>query len=182
MPNYAIFLDRDGTIIKDTGYIKNIKDVNFYPFTFEALKLAQKYFKLFIITNQSGISKGLITEEDVIKINDYILTTLKNEGITIEKIYYCPHSKEESCQCRKPSPYFVNMAIREYNLDISNSYVIGDHPSDIQLAKNAGINGIYVLTGHGRKHLSELDWDTVKKANLKKAIEYILNLRGSFYE
>jgi len=74
------------------------------------------------------------------------------------------------------------MAIREYNLDISNSYVIGDHPSDIQLAKNAGIKGIYVLTGHGRKHLSELDRDTVKKANLKKAIEYILNLRRRFYE
>lgn len=84
----AIFLDRDGTIIKDSGYIKNIKKVKFYSFTFEALRLAQKYFKLFIITNQTGVSKGLMSIEDVVRVNDYILDILKQNDIFIQNIYF----------------------------------------------------------------------------------------------
>ncbi|MCX7794976.1 MAG: HAD family hydrolase [bacterium] len=171
----AIFLDRDGTIIKDDGFIKEIKQVKFYPYTFEALNLAQKYFKLFIITNQPGISKGYITFEEVTTVNNYILERLKKEGISIERIYLCPHSKEDDCPCRKPNPYFVDIASKEFNLNLNESYMIGDHPSDIQLAKNAGIYGIYILTGHGKRHYKEVEKNVIKKINLKKAIEYIIS-------
>lgn len=173
--NKAIFLDRDGTIIKDNGFIKKINQVRLYSYTIEALSLAQKYFKLFIITNQPGISKGYITLDEVTRVNNYILEILKEKGIMIEQVYLCPHSKEDRCSCRKPNTYFVDIASREYNLDLKNSFVIGDHPSDIQLAQNAGMQGIYVLTGHGRRHYKELGKDVTKKLNLKKAIKYIIS-------
>lgn len=173
--NKGIFLDRDGTIIRDKGFIKETKQVRFYPYTFKALSLAQKYFKLFIITNQPGISKGYLTLDETIKINEYILKILRERGIIIERIYCCPHSKEDNCSCRKPKTYFVDLASKEYSLDLKNSYVIGDHPSDIQLAQNAGMQGIYVLTGHGKRHYNDVEYNITKKINLKKAIEYIIS-------
>ncbi len=170
----AIFLDRDGTIIKDKGYIKKISEVDFYPSCFESLYEAQKYFKLFIVSNQEGISRGKITLEEVTEVNNYILYVLQKNKIKIEKIYFCPHTKEENCICRKPKTYFLDLVKEEFSIDLHKSFVIGDHPSDIQLANNSNATGIYVLTGHGRRHIKELEKKIIIKLNLKKAIEYIL--------
>ncbi|MEW6468658.1 MAG: HAD family hydrolase [Bacteroidota bacterium] len=152
----AIFLDRDGTIIKDRGYIDRSEKVLFYDFTFECLRQLQKSFLLFIVTNQSGISKGLIRKKGVDEVHSYILQRMRCNGVRIADIYCCPHRNEDNCACKKPKTYFIDKAVRSYGVDVSASYVIGDHPSDAELAVNANANGIYVLTGHGRRHYGEL--------------------------
>ncbi|MFC2145181.1 D-glycero-alpha-D-manno-heptose-1,7-bisphosphate 7-phosphatase [Actinomycetota bacterium] len=174
MNNKAVFLDRDGTIIKDNGYIGDLDDIEFYSFTLEALKLLQEEFLLFIVTNQSGIGKGLVRKKDVENLNDHILRYLSENGITIKELFYCPHKTEDRCKCKKPLPYFIDFAAEKYNIDKGKSYVIGDHPSDILFAKNAGATGIFVLTGHGRGHLKEIDEDTITSKNLYYAAKKIL--------
>lgn len=171
----AIFLDRDGTIIQDNGYIDNLLDVEFFPYTFEALRLLQNHFLLFIITNQSGISKGFISESKVQAVNRYIAQTLEINGIKISDTYYCPHKKEDKCNCMKPSPYFLNKAAQLYNLDLYHSFIIGDHPTDVECGVNAGVTPIYLLSGHGAKHKDELKIKTTIVNNLFSASEYIIS-------
>lgn len=171
----AIFLDRDGTIIEDLGYIKNPSDVVFYQTSFKALSILQKHFLLFIITNQSGISKGLITDKEVKKVNEYLLESLKARGITIYDIFLCPHTSEENCTCKKPNPYLINKASELYNVDLKCSYIIGDHPSDIECGINAGVEPIYLLSGHGRKHLREITGNVKICENILTAANYIIN-------
>jgi histidinol-phosphate phosphatase family protein len=152
----AIFLDRDGTIINDFGYLKNPQEVEFFPETFTSLLRLQERFLLFIITNQSGISKGITTANEVRLVNDYLVETLKSKGIIIKQVFCCPHSSEDNCTCKKPKPYFIHQAAELYAIDLENSYIIGDHPSDVECGLNAGIKSIYLLTGHGEKHKNEL--------------------------
>jgi D,D-heptose 1,7-bisphosphate phosphatase len=172
----AIFLDRDGTIIEDNGYINNLLDVEFYPYTFNALQKLQEYFLLFIITNQSGISKGLITENEVKEVNQHIVSALKKREITIFDLFYCPHKTEENCECKKPKPYFIHQAARFYNIDLTQSFIIGDHPSDIQCGINAGVTPIYLLSGHGCHHQDELEADIKICNDLSEASKYILSV------
>jgi D-glycero-D-manno-heptose 1,7-bisphosphate phosphatase len=170
----GIFLDRDGTLILDNGYIGNTNNVEFFPFTFEALNLLQKYFSLFIITNQSGISKGIISESDVVKVNNYITETLNTKGITISDTFYCPHKRDDNCNCMKPKPYFINKAAQLYNIDLAKSFIIGDHPSDIECGINAGVSPIYLLSGHGKKHKDELTFNPKIFNNILDASKYII--------
>ncbi len=128
----AIFLDRDGTIVEDKGYIDNTLNVEFFPYTFKSFAILQNHFLLFIITNQSGISKGLISEIEVQKVNTYITETLKENGIIIFDTFCCPHKKEDNCNCRKPKPYFLLKASELYTIDLTKSFIIGDHPTDIE--------------------------------------------------
>jgi D-glycero-D-manno-heptose 1,7-bisphosphate phosphatase len=171
----AIFLDRDGTVIEENGYIDNALNVEFFPYTFKSLELLQKHFLIFIITNQSGISKRLISETDVQEVNRYITETLKTNGITIIDTFYCPHKNEDNCICMKPKPYFINKAAQLYNVDLSESFIIGDHPSDIECGINAGVTPIYLLSGHGRKHLDELTFNSKICNNLLDASKYIIS-------
>lgn len=164
----AVFLDRDGTIIKDKGYIGDIKDVEFYPYTFDCLQRLQKEFLLFIVTNQSGVAKGLISGDDVARIHEYILQRMRENEITLQEIYSCPHSNEDNCACKKPQTFFVDDAKAKYSLDIQNSYVVGDHPSDVRLAINSKSNGIYLLTGHGRRHYSELEAGVKRQIKIRR--------------
>lgn len=170
----AVFLDRDGTLIDDLGYIKLLSEVCFYPFTFEALSLLQQHFLLFIITNQSGIAKGITTEKEVSNINKYIVKTLKEQDIVIYDVFSCPHKTEDNCGCKKPNTYFIDKAHQLYNIDLSRSFIIGDHPSDVQCGLNAGITPIYLLTGHGKKHQDEINKETVICSNLFEASKYVI--------
>lgn len=175
----AIFLDRDGTIIKDNGHIGDIKQVEFYPYTFECLRNLQDKYSLFIITNQPGIAKGIIKKQQVENVNSYIYEILIAEGIKINEIYYCPHQQNDNCKCRKPKTYFLIKAQKKYSLNLKKSFVIGDHPSDVQLAINSGATGIYILKGHGKKHYSELSQLSTKiivKQNLKSATKFITDI------
>ena len=170
----AIFLDRDGTIIEDRGHLSGCDEVNFFPFTVEALTLLQEHFLLFIVTNQSGISLGRVSREEVDRVNDHVLKHLKNHGIAIQQLYCCSHKRDDHCECIKPKPYFINEAMRAYNLDIAQSFSIGDHPHDVDFCKNAGGNGLYVLTGHGTKHFATVGSDTQCFENLLDAARWVL--------
>lgn len=171
----AIFLDRDGTIIDDAGYINHPCNVAFYPYSFEALRMLQEHFLLFIVTNQSGIGKGLLTQNEVDKVNNYLTDVLKKVNITIYDLFCCPHSNEDRCSCKKPSPYFLHRAAELYNLDLSRSFMIGDHPSDVFCGINAGVSPLYLLSGHGNKHRNELNTDVTIKENLMDATKYIIS-------
>ncbi len=170
----AVFLDRDGLLIEDRGFIGDISEVFFYDFTFESLKKLQNHFELFIVTNQSGIGKGVTTAEQVKAVNDYVLRVLSDNGIIIRELFVCPHDFGENCVCRKPSPYFAYIARDKYGIDLSASYMIGDHKSDAEFARNFGGCGIYVLTGHGESHRDEITEYPVKPS-LKEAVELILS-------
>ena len=162
MPNYAIFLDRDGTINEDPGYLGELNKVYLLPGAGEGLSiLRNKYdFKLIVISNQSGIARGILTHDMVQNINSKINKLLQQFNVRIDDFYYCPFhpefSSNEECQCRKPSPELVNKAADEHNIDLSKSYFIGDMVTDIECGKNAGLKTILVETGNGKKALETL--------------------------
>ena len=170
----AIFFDRDGTQIDDKGYLTQISQVEFYPETFLALELLKDKFDFFIITNQSGIGKGICTPEEVDAVNQFVVDELAKKGFIIRELYSCPHKTEDNCQCKKPSPWFIEQAIAKYNIDTQNSWIIGDHASDLDCGKNAGIRSVYVLTGHGEKHLPEIDAEYPVCKNILEAVRFIL--------
>lgn len=144
----AIFFDRDGVINSDIGhyYIFRIEDFIINEGIIPSLiKLSENGYKLFIVTNQGGIAKGIYTESDVNKVHKYLINSLEKNNITIEEIYFCPHHESISpCECRKPKPYFINKAIKDYDIDPEQSYLIGDSLRDIQAAEAAGIKGIKI--------------------------------------
>ncbi|MCT4603748.1 MAG: HAD family hydrolase [Marinifilum sp.] len=144
----AIFLDRDGVINSDVGhyYIYRVEDFVINEGIIPSLKkFSEAGYKLFVVTNQGGIAKGIYSENDVNKVHEHLLSILEKENIYIEKIYFCPHHDSvTACECRKPSPYFIKKAIKDYNLDSNKSYMIGDSLRDKQSAEAAGIKGIKV--------------------------------------
>lgn len=173
----AIFLDRDGTIIEDRGHLRNHSGVVFFPDTFKALQQLHRHFLLFIVTNQPGVAEGVITRDDVDCVNAHIRAAIADHGVEIRDLYVCPHRRSEQCACIKPKPYFLKRAAERYGVDLSVSFTVGDHPHDVQLARNAGARGIYVLTGHGPKHLNELPQDTEIVSGIGQAAETILSGR-----
>lgn len=174
----AIFLDRDGTLIEDRGYLRHPSEVVFYQDTIDSLRRLKDRYLLFIVTNQSGIGLGILKHEDVERINQFVVDTLAREGVTISAVYYCPHIRDQGCECIKPTPYFVLKAAREFDLDLPRSFSIGDHSHDVELAKNVGAQGIFLLTGHGQKHLHELPPGVLVAENMEEAIDIVLNRDG----
>jgi D-glycero-D-manno-heptose 1,7-bisphosphate phosphatase len=169
----AIFLDRDGTIIDDVGFIQETAQVVFYPYTFDALRMLQKSFMLFIVTNQSGVGLGTIPRDVADRINDFVVQSLQTEGVTITRLYCCSHKRDDHCSCIKPKPFFLEQAVKDYNVDLAHSFTIGDHPHDVEFGNNNGATGLYVMTGHGRKHYSDLPEGTVCFDTLLKAAQWI---------
>ena len=140
----ALFLDRDGIINIDYGHVHKIEDFKFTNFIFDICKKYQKEgYILVVITNQAGIGKGLYQEEDAIKLNEYMVNEFKKNGITIEKVYYCPHKPEDNCNCRKPKPGMFLQAIKDLNIDSKESIAIGDKISDLEAAHNAGVSTLF---------------------------------------
>lgn len=158
----AIILDRDGTLIEDKDYAYKIEDFELLPGVIEGLKILQKNFLLFIVTNQSGIGRGYYTDREFHKFNDHLIGILKENKIRIERTFYCPHVKEDNCECKKPKIKYIREIIDGWNVDINNSWVIGDHPSDILFGINAGSKTVYLISGHGKKHLHELEVEGIK--------------------
>jgi histidinol-phosphate phosphatase family protein len=170
----AIFLDRDGTIIEDRGHLGKLESVELFPFAVPALRMLQKHYLLFIVTNQSGVALGRVSMEEVTRVNQHVMAQLQSQGVRIQQLYCCSHKKDDKCECIKPNPYFIHQAHRTYGIDITRSYTIGDHPHDVAFGQNAGANGIYVLTGHGRKHFEQLEPATRCFENLLEAATWIL--------
>lgn len=139
----AIFLDRDGTVIVDKNYLKDPSQLEWIPKVKEGLLLLKKKgYLLFLITNQSGIGRGIFTEDDLIKVHSSLNTMMCNEGIgAFTQIAYCPHLPEDNCICRKPSPSMIKRMIKDYKVDIDSSWMLGDKDIDAICGKNAGIKG-----------------------------------------
>jgi histidinol-phosphate phosphatase family protein len=171
----AIFLDRDGTIIQDTGCIGGIDDVVFFSFSFDALRELQKRYLLFIVTNQSCVGLKKVTHEAATRVNDFVLSMLAQNGIAIQQLYCCAHTRDNNCECIKPKPYFLHKAREEFGVDLGASFTVGDHPHDVLFGENAGATGLYVLTGHGEKHKPEVAIGTKCFSNLHAAALWILN-------
>ncbi|MCE2400622.1 D-glycero-beta-D-manno-heptose 1,7-bisphosphate 7-phosphatase [Candidatus Poribacteria bacterium] len=150
----TIFLDRDGVINRnppDWGYVCNWTDFTFLPNALEAIRdITQRGFRIFVATNQAGIGRGIFTEQQLTDIHRKMLNEIEDAGGLIENIYYCPHHPDAGCECRKPKPGMLLRAVHEYDVDMSNSFFVGDSITDIQAARNAGASPILVLTGHGR--------------------------------
>lgn len=148
MSERAVFLDRDGTLMEDVHYCGDPAKVRIYPGVPEALRsLKRAGFRLFIVTNQSGIARGIITEAQYHAVQAELLRQL-GDGL-IDKSYFCPDGPEEPSVRRKPEPGMVQEAAREFDIDLSRSFFIGDKSSDIECGRRAGTCTIQVLTGYG---------------------------------
>ncbi len=150
-----ILLDRDGVINEDSvGYIKSTEEWEPIPGSLEAISLFnQKGYKVIVITNQSGIGRGLYDEEVMIQIHQKMEKMVEEKGGMIEKIYYCPHDPDLNCSCRKPQPGMFNAFSKEYNRPLSDLYYVGDKLADIQAAEAVGAKPILVKTGKGLETL-----------------------------
>jgi D-glycero-D-manno-heptose 1,7-bisphosphate phosphatase len=176
--NRAVMLDRDGVLVEDVMYPHKPEHYKMLPGVVEGLKKLSKEYIFVIITNQSGIGRGIYKEEDMHNFNGILLKVLKKENIEIKKIYYCPHSPEQECGCRKPSNKFIKEAEAAFAIDPKRSWVIGDKPIDVEMGMNAGAGTIYMLTGQGRKRLPELQEKKLKPGfiaeDMNEAADYIL--------
>lgn len=184
----AAFLDRDGTIIEDVGYLGDPEGIQFIPGAVGALQaLRRAGFGLVIVTNQAGVARGLISEADVRRVNDRLTFLLAEGGVRLDGIYFCPHHPEygppeyrRDCDCRKPKPGMIHQAVRDLGLDPGRSVVIGDHVSDTALAQAfPGMRGIMVRTGHGGEQWMKIQAGALPRpehvaADLRQAVEWFL--------
>lgn len=158
--NGAVFLDRDGVLIEENGYIASIEQIKFIENSHEAIKLINRLnLYCIIITNQPVVARGEANEDDINKIHDYIKKYYSNKDAYIDAIYYCPHHPDRGfkgenvrykmvCDCRKPNIGLITEAINHYNIDVTKSFMIGDTTTDIQTGINSGCKTILVKTGH----------------------------------
>lgn len=150
----AVFIDRDGTLIEEVNFLSRVEDLRFFPFTLEAVKLLKDNgFLVIVVTNQSGIGRSIYGEEDMHAIHDEIQSHVDNR---LDKFYFCPHRPDEGCRCRKPNLGMIEDARRDFGIDFSRSWIIGDKKLDVETGFNAGLGTVMVMTGYGKKHIGEL--------------------------
>jgi D-glycero-D-manno-heptose 1,7-bisphosphate phosphatase len=161
MSRRAVFLDRDGTVSDEVGFVNHIDRYRLLPRSAEAIRrLNQAGFLALLVTNQSGVARGIFDESLLEEIHATLNRWLADAGARLDGIYVCPHHPTEGlaawrreCDCRKPRPGLLTRAAAEHDLDLSASYMIGDTAADIETARNAGVSGILVLTGYGKGEL-----------------------------
>ncbi|OGZ24014.1 MAG: hypothetical protein A2896_01465 [Candidatus Nealsonbacteria bacterium RIFCSPLOWO2_01_FULL_43_32] len=169
----AVFLDRDGTInINEPEYPHKKEDFKFIPGVLPALrKLSKTDYKIIIVTNQLGVGRGYFTEKDLQEIHRYMLSQFKKSGIRIDRIYYCIHTERDNCSCRKPKTGMTESAAKDFGLNLSKSWIVGDSPKDIQMGREANLKTIFV----GKRFPDDLKFRphySVK--NLAEAVKVIL--------
>jgi D-glycero-D-manno-heptose 1,7-bisphosphate phosphatase len=182
-----VFIDRDGTLNEDIGYVSTPDELVLYPWAAEAVRrINDSRLLAIVITNQSGIARGMYTETTLDAIHSRMIRELARDGARIDAVYYCPHHPDVEdaryrieCECRKPRTGMLDRATREHQIDLTRSYVIGDKASDIKLAENAGARGALVLTGYGRETAAHPDlWPCapeITAENLLEAVKRILD-------
>ena len=168
----AVFLDRDGVINIEKDYLYKVEDFEFIDGVFEALRMFQKHgFKLFIITNQSGIGRDYYSKEDFLKLTSWMIEEFNKRDIIISQVEYCPHGPEDNCFCRKPKIGMIENILKNHKIDLENSWLIGDKSSDIKCAINAKIgNTIQVKSGHSfdeKSSLADFVCNSIKDASTK---------------
>ncbi len=147
----AVFLDRDGTVNRESeNYIKSWNEFYFLPGSKEAIALlSQNSYMIFVVTNQSGVARGIISKEDLLDIHSRMRTEIEKSGGHITEVYCCTHHPLDLCECRKPNTGMLESAVKDYGISLSDSYVVGDKPLDIEMGKRAGCKTILVRTGYG---------------------------------
>jgi D-glycero-D-manno-heptose 1,7-bisphosphate phosphatase len=176
----AVFLDRDGTLIAEVGYLGDPDGVDVLPGVPEALRrLRDAGFALVVVSNQAGVARGYFTEHDVLAVNSRVAEALESEGIRLDAWHYCVHHPDfgDPCECRKPEPGMLRRAARELDLDLSRSWIVGDHPSDAEAGRRAGARGILVLSGHTHEHEDNVPEEVPVVADLTAATDLILRER-----
>ena len=182
----GVFIDRDGTLIEEMDYVRTPDDVHLIHGAAPAIrKLNESGFITNVISNQSGVARGFLTEADLAPIHDRLERDLQQNEARIDRIYYCPHHPafgidpyNVECECRKPKPGMLIQARKEFGIDLARSFVIGDKVADIQAGAAVGATTILVLTGYGKSSLEtckreNIDIDFVAPS-IKEAVEFIL--------
>ena len=154
----TIFLDRDGVINRNPpnkGYVRKWAEFTFIPNARKAIReLTESGYRVIVVTNQAGIGRGLYSEQSLADIHSRMVAEISKTGGTIDAVYYCPHHPDAGCECRKPKPGMLIRAAREHNIELSNAYLIGDVPTDIEAGQRAGVTTFLVLTGLGQESYS----------------------------
>ncbi len=156
--NQAVFIDRDGTISEEVGYINHASRFRLFPYSAAAIEqLHESGYLAILVTNQAGVARGYFTEDMVQAVHKRMTEELEASGATLDAIYYCAHHPSVGeppyrldCDCRKPKPGLLLRAARDFDLDLTNSWMVGDPYSDVELARNAGVKSVLVLSGYGR--------------------------------
>ena len=183
--NRAVFLDRDGTLIAEKNYLHRPEDVEIFPGAGAALKrLTDAGFKLFIVTNQSGIGRGYFTLADAGRVNEHLAREFARDGVRFEKIYIAPEAPDQPSHGRKPSPAFLFAARDDFGLNLAESFMVGDKLIDLECGWNAGVKkSILVRTGYGAEVEIESK-NELKRAvivdGLRQTAEWILNSDSKF--
>lgn len=168
----AVFLDRDGTLIRDAEYLSDPSQIHLFSRTPRALKLLREAgFLLFVVSNQSGVARGYFKEPMVGKVHRRLQQMLRRKGARIDAYFYCPHHPKGTvkayakvCSCRKPGTGMVRQALKNYAIDLKRSYVVGDKMDDLLLSKKAHMaGGLLVKTGYGKENLKRFRKEPVKK-------------------
>lgn len=170
----AIFLDRDGTLNEHVEYLGDPKKFKLLPGVVEAIKgFNELGYRVVVVTNQPGIGVGYFTLEDFYRVNRELLAPVGKAGGRIDKVYFCPHSHAENCNCRKPNTGMIDRAVKDLNVDLSKSFVIGDTMIDMEIAKRSGVRSILVATGFGGSDKSFDAQPTFKAANILEALALV---------
>lgn len=152
----AVFIDRDGTLIEEVNFLSRTEDLRLFPYTQESIELLLTHgYMVVVVTNQSGIGRNLYSVADMHAIHEAIQEQLSG---ALNGFYFCPHLPDEGCECRKPSLGMIKAACEDFEIDLENSWMIGDKKLDVETGKNAGIRTAMVMTGYGRNHITQLDW------------------------
>ena len=182
----AVFLDRDGTIIREVNYLSRLDEIELLPAAAAAIaKLNQLRIPVILVTNQSGVARGKFTEAFVRESHSYLQKLLQKQNARIDDFFYCPHHPEagnlpyrKTCSCRKPAPGMLLAAAEKHNLNLKRSYVIGDKLIDIELGLKAGAKAILVETGYGRKEKEQIKTSQINPnkicVDLNQAVDWIL--------
>jgi D-glycero-D-manno-heptose 1,7-bisphosphate phosphatase len=179
--NRAVFLDRDGTLIEEVGYLDRLDRVRFFPYSVDAVRLLNRAgFVVIVATNQAGIARGFFDEAFVEATHRSLSDTLAVGGARVDGFYFCPHhpdgtvaSYRQACECRKPQPGLLRRAAADHQLDLARSFVVGDRPHDIASGAAVGAKGVLVRTGHGDRQ-AQSDHDAAVTDNLIGAVSWIL--------
>jgi len=184
--NRVVFLDRDGTICEEVGYLSSVEQMKLIPRSGEAVRLLnQKGYKVVVITNQAGVARGFFPEAALEGLHAEMMRQLREEGAHLDGIYYCPHHPldglppyRQQCNCRKPATGLLERAAADLSLDLPSSCMIGDHFSDVECGQRAGAETILLLTGHGKEALAKREtWPRSPSfiaADLYEAVLWVL--------
>ncbi len=182
----AVFLDRDGTINEEVGYLDSLEKLRVFPEAFEAVRLInQSGMKTVVITNQSGIGRGFFDDAFVGRVHEEMRRLFLNKGAFLDGFYYCPHHPTEGmgqyrqvCPCRKPEPGLLLKAAEDLVIDLGKSYMIGDTPKDVEAGQKAGAKGILVQTGYGKVADTGSTHPDHIAQDILEAVKWIMQDRG----